>query len=407
MKKNIFKPFLFLLVTLFIVSCNNDNVDRVFNESASERLTEAMNQYKNSLTSSEQGWVLQYYPDKNQKYGGHTFVVNFREDKTTDVYYELASDYTIPETSTYNIISNGGPVLTFNTYNSLMHLFATPSQDLYEAKGGDYEFLLMSEENDVIQLKGNKTGNNMELLKLNESPESYLAKVVDIRDYLNGASYLMTLNGKEVGVSSTERNFTFIEEGKEAVKIAYIYTDKGVKLYEPIILDGIEVRDFTLNKETNQLISLSGNVIIDILTSPVDMAQDWLIFSTIGNSDSFVSVYEQVKAQNTAVWGETLNNGMYFGNTTTRSTGTVPGIMLLSDGYVAQYLLNFSGILGQPNQLNINKVGGETNWSYYTHLEPLVDFIVNNAPYEVTVINDDAARFVSVANPNNYFTIVK
>lgn len=406
MKKNIFKPFILILLALFITSCNNENFDNVFEDSASERLNEAIKKYSNSLTSAEQGWILEYYPEKKQSYGGYNFIIQFDKNKTSKVYSEITDEPFPSIESTYDVISYGGPVLTFNSYNTLMHLFATPSKDRYEGFGGDYEFLLMSEGDNTIQLKGNKTGNNMKLIKLNESPETYLKKVVDNNKYLKDVQYALVLNDKTIDVVNVGRTFNFKEENKDAISIAYIITDKGIKLYKPITLDGIEVSEFILNKETRELVSLDGKVIINILIPPVNMAQDWVIIDRLGNSDSFITKYNEVKALNTIRWGEELNRLIYFGNT--KALGEVkPGIKFLSDGYPAQYLLNFSGVLNQPTQLNITKKGEGLYWNYYTHLEPLVDFIVDNAPYEAVIINDDVVRLVSTKNPDNYFSILK
>ena len=47
-------------------------------------------------------------------------------------------------TSQYDIISDMGPVLTFNTYNAILHYFTEPkgSSDV-DGMAGDYEFVFM------------------------------------------------------------------------------------------------------------------------------------------------------------------------------------------------------------------------------------------------------------------------
>lgn len=406
--KNILKKsiFLIILVTL-IVSCNEIGEDAVFSTSASERTTAAVNEFNDKLTASAEGWVFEYYPDNTQQYGGYNYVVSFNENKDVDVYSELVSDFSTPETSSFNVIAVGGPVLTFDTYNSLMHQFSTPTQDLYQALGGDYEFLLSSSsEVDVIKAKGRVSGNNLKLIKLNETAQSYLAKVKDVNQFLSGASIFK--NG--VFVPTFQRNFTFNEDGED-LKIAYIVTGKGIKLYESVFLDGNEVSEFVLDKVTKQLISIDGKVILDIVSPPLNMEQDWVITpSVLDASELFFKTYKEASDNVFASWNLTLSESIDFGNTTI-STSTEPGIMFLVGGlYNAQYKLTFSGVLGELDQMNVSKLDRGVNWSFFSQLDPLLDFIVDNAPYSVEAsptTDPTEVKLTSSVDPNVWFIIRK
>lgn len=151
--------------TLAFQSCLKDQED-FFDESSSERMQAVLENTKAVLTSSDNGWIFDYYPDRNLSYGGIIYALKF-DDKKVSVRCELSPD--MEETSFYKLNTNNGPVLSFDSYNTLMHFFATPSSGEYEAKDGDFEFMIMDVTEDRITLRGNRTGNTMYLHRLNEA----------------------------------------------------------------------------------------------------------------------------------------------------------------------------------------------------------------------------------------------
>ena len=79
-KKNIILFLLMALPTLLLTSCLKDQED-LFTESASQRTTTYLAKAKKVLTSSENGWVLNYYPDREQSYGGTPFTMKFTDER--------------------------------------------------------------------------------------------------------------------------------------------------------------------------------------------------------------------------------------------------------------------------------------------------------------------------------------
>ena len=61
---------------LLSVACVNE-VEEVFDTPASERLDQRMLECQSLLTSAEYGWLIEYYPDPNQSYGGSTYAAKF------------------------------------------------------------------------------------------------------------------------------------------------------------------------------------------------------------------------------------------------------------------------------------------------------------------------------------------
>jgi len=412
MKKIIYKTLLLLLFIGISTSCETNKEEAIFEESTSDRIKTSISEYKDLLTSSDNGWIIEYYPEGSQSYGGFNYGVKFNKDLTAEVVMELF-DFSTRQSNYYDVIANGGPVLTFNTHNALTHFFATPNSANPDGLEGDYEFSLISKTDDLITLRGAQSRNNMRMIKLTETPESYLTKVLDIKAYLAPASYAVTLDGNDLPLPNTGAKLIFPQgTGKDPIEMAYNYTSKGIKLYQPITLGGNEALEFILNKDTNQLVSLDGQVIIYVLFSPINMNQDWQIVTSISGavSPSFLTTFTQVKDANTVVYSETLRDFLIFGNTTI-SGETKPGILFISDPgpYLSQYLLSFGGVPGESDQLSIVKNAGAYNWQWYTHLEPLVDFIANNSPYIANDTDPTATqiKLTSAADPTVWFYILR
>ena len=412
-KKNTYK-ILIVLQLLLIVSCNNVHDNSVFSETAAERAFNDLDAFEKQLTSSEHGWLLEYYPAREQPLGGYNYVLSFGEDKNVAVYSERQTDFSVPENSTYNIISNNGSVLTFDTYNAVLHEFSTPSADLYQAQGGDFEFRLLKQDENTIDALGKISRNNVKLLKLNETPLEYLTKVQETNTFLDGATYLLN----DTPVVALNRNFTFTAANGENITIAYIHTPNGIKLYEAITLNGDEITEFVLDKNNNQLISLSGNTVIKLNFAPFDILKVWAFDVTTSGevSPTFLNTFNSIANANRLIYNEILvRNLTLFGASpfTTFQPLSGTGIIFRSDvsdseGYWVQYKLNFTNDFGSDFKLNITKDSGGFNWSFYTHLEPLIDLITDNSPYSTKpspVNNPTEVKLTSTTNPDVWFTI--
>lgn len=253
-KKNIFIYFLLALPMMLMTSCLKDQED-MFDKSASARVTEYLENARKVLSSAENGWVLNYYPDRNQSYGGFPYVLKFDDDNVEARYiYGYGEDgadgqYTnTPITTTYVLNNEDGPVLIFDTYNEYTHLFATPSGSSgaggYEAYDGDFMFIIMdiSDDENVITLKGSRSGNVMYMYRNTVSADEYLNKARTIAESIELSTYK---KGDLTIVLDTDNQQASITAGEETADAAYIVTDKGIKLYEPVTVGGYKLDEFT------------------------------------------------------------------------------------------------------------------------------------------------------------------
>lgn len=172
--------------------------DDLFDKSAAERLNEASALYSSRLTASPNGWAVQLYPTTQNEapYGtGYLLLFRFNADKSVvaSMNNSLSDNKYMEDTSTWDVITDNGPVLSFNTYNKVVHTFSdpedvpstgtdtNPNDETGTGIGGDYEFIIVDAPEDAsyMMLKGKKRGTYNLLTPIEEGVnyESYLADV--------------------------------------------------------------------------------------------------------------------------------------------------------------------------------------------------------------------------------------
>ena len=241
----VFAVILLLLSPLLVSSCSDDD-EGYFDVPASQRLQQALQETRKILRSSQYGWELEYYPDKSLAYGGLVYTIEF-DSLTATVGCSLIPDSTA--TSYYRLTNDNGPVLTFDTYNPLLHYYATPSSSEYEAKGGDFEFVIDSIADDYISLYGKKTLNSMCLRRLSAPASDYARQTVDIFDHFVD-SIRGTIGDVVVEAKCNPTNKRLVMDNAE---IPYTYTNRGIRFYKPVTIGGISVQTFDFDTETNLL----------------------------------------------------------------------------------------------------------------------------------------------------------
>lgn len=251
-----------LLSGLTFTSCSKEN-EAVFDESASQRVDEAIIALRTKLSSAEHGWIMEYYPNKFQAYGG--YVIGMKFDAEGNVLISSQHKQTVGKDitssrSNYELGKDRSVTLNFVTYNEHIHYFADPAESIGQGQGkgleGDHEFLVMeSESPDVVILKGKKTKNTIKMYKATEPISSYLTKVVSLND---GAYTTLglnknhmealtgTLDGKKVDLIPAQDGFSYytlklVDEPTSKLnnsKVPYVVTPEGLRFYTP--LEGIE-----------------------------------------------------------------------------------------------------------------------------------------------------------------------
>lgn len=278
------KIFWLLLALPFIFqSCLKDDED-IFPDSAAERMDKALKQNKEVLIGATNGWMMEYFPEKTQKYGGYTILVKFDGNDDVTVSTERGGAG-VTETSMYALIGDSGPVLSFNTHNSLFHYFSEPSNPdgigpADSGMAGDYEFLILEATPDKITLKGKKTGNRIVMTPITvgtdwkELMQQYLD--TDAKDVAR--SYKVNMNGTEGSASVSYRTITvtYPGENNEVARStgSYRIVPSGIVFYEPLELNGVEISEMQLTLGVDKEVILSdqksGIVFTEVLPEVVD-----------------------------------------------------------------------------------------------------------------------------------------
>lgn len=407
-KKNIILFLLMALPTLLLTSCLKDQED-LFTESASQRTTTYLAKAKKVLTSSENGWLLNYYPDREQSYGGTPFTMKFTDEKVTVACAELTEDPTYTVESTYILNNEDGPVLMFDTYNGLAHYFATPSGSSgaggYEAYDGDFIFIILniSEDENTITLKGNRSGNIMYMHRLTGSATDYLAKAFETSENMP-TNYTFQSDGKTVKVALKGGRASFTGENID-VDQAYIYTDKGIEFYEPVDINGV-VFDGILNGGEAATTSSIGE-------TPVQMAA---IFPPI--NEIFIGADWYIAYKNQSDYAKTFFDAAIAGST---SEGEVIGVMAFTqdNGHFVLYFTSgrYAGMIAfdveliGENQIkmtyNESNSNGNGTW-YYKNAgyDKVVELLSHTYQLEPnSKVRPTVLKMVDTENPANTLTV--
>lgn len=254
---------------LLATSCLKDQ-DNLFDKSASLRVSEYLNNTKRVLTSSEYGWALDFFPDSKQRYGGYSFTLKFT-DQTVEVCSEIADDITTTETSTYTLDNEDGPVIAFDTYNNIFHFFSTPGSGSgaggYEAYGGDFIFIIMdiSDDENTITLKGNRSGNILYMHRITESIVDYQQRLNNFANNLVFDLATAEIDGQKyvVNILADDRIIVIGKPGSgEYIEVPFCFDSDGISLYKPVTIGEKEVRVFKYDEPNGAFVSQEDNSVV-------------------------------------------------------------------------------------------------------------------------------------------------
>lgn len=370
--------FLIAMVTATVLaSCTKEQED-FFDQSSAVRADATLSADLQVLTSAANGWLMQYFPDSQQSFGGYNIIVRFKADGTAEVTDEFHPDTVF--SSLYSVTQSAGVVLVFDSYNPSLHGYSDPSSPLRgvgnnglgHGLDGEFEFAILKASAEQVVLKGKKTGNQVVLTPMADSNwEAYFAKIDAVATAMNSKKYGIHLADTTLIALPSDRTLAlnYTEEGEEKDTYApFIVTPEGMKFYEPIEIRGQKISGFNYVDGTDIFPATDGNgVTLNIIypTLAELATENWwmLAYSGMGAlGKQYWDVLAQVQEQ---VLGETLNYaifGLYGSNF---------GITFNSSGYAGSLLYSFTIV--DDTTLTLQWRGGNTadNGSWY----------VNNAYY--------------------------
>ena len=403
------KKYIYMcLAACLLVSCSQEE-EAVYGKgnSYAKRTGETSTEYVNLLEGATNGWLLSMYVGTDQQYGGYNYILKFHQGKVT----ALSEATTEEDTSLYTLNFSEKSILTFDTYNKVLHQFVEPSALFPEGKIGDNQLVIQSYENGVFTLKGQRSNNLMTLRKLEGEATAYLSKIRERQSLFKVSdAYPVTINGKEVDFELQPSNRQFIaREGTTVIKKAYIYTENGFKLYEPITIAGKTFSEFTLSADNSEITAddasiktrmvynnlpfdfYNGNIKINMLD---DLCSSNAAFVKIYN------LYKTVKSRNIAPY-------FYLGKLSPSEDIAMNFTIYYYDNrnYKMRYLLDFLPVAGKSDQVNIVPVEQGFYWNYYGNY-PLVEVLTQNAPYQMTDVNGDGTLYKFTSTKNSEVTFL-
>lgn len=418
------------MAAFFCVACSNEE-DNVFSDSAANRLTLSITDYSDLLKSSKDGWAMQFFPSELEM-GGIAMTAKFDGSEV-----ELRSENSIsyngqsiatgsPVQSMYSVKSEQGIILTFNTYNVLLHYYSQPKDpDDVDGYASDYEFVFqrVSEGRDSIFLKGKKYGNMMTLVKLSSDAEKYISNVHSVDTAVAMLPRTKFVVGeKKHHISFNGHKLILTPEGESeenAITLPYVYNDKGFRLYEPLVLDGKSYSNFEYNAENGNIYAEGSD---DNIPYPTKMEQflgakhawGFIMDLTTGSHEMNDELYNLIAEKKNFSSYQILKT-LHIGPNAYYTSGVAKYAMTLQYGFsffgfMMQYS-HYGVLLSADNDeiININDGGPDTSYSFYkASTDPSREYIISHSPYRVKFndgLNATSAKFVSTKDDNVWFNV--
>ncbi len=387
------KKYIYMFVACsFLMACDQKE-EAVYDQSYVQRTNATVTEYSKVLEEAPNGWLLRLYPGENQYYGGYNFIVSFAGGKVTAV----SEVNTTEATSDYSLSFNEKVILSFDTYNEVLHQFVEPSYLFPRGKEGDNQFEVQSYENGVFTLKGKHSLNLMTLSKFEGNKTTYLDKIRarEVQFKTVGITPI-TLNGKEIKLvlHPTLHQLSITGENIDYQK-GFVYTDTGLKLYEPIVVEGKTFSEFLISEDNQKLSTPDGTIETALVyTLPYNFQTKHLTLNLSDDRCSSPSAFSKLYNQ----YKEVTYNRQNYTITPKVQLGLSGGEAALTFSLyqatsTARYTLDFLPVPGHSNQVNIVEGVRSLNWNVFAVLYPIVQSLVKNAPYEITDVNGDGTQY--------------
>lgn len=416
--KKAYYILLYLVATVLTTACTHEEED-LFDSSSAARADAAVKADLEILTGATNGWLMEYFPEAQQSYGGYNVLVKFGTDGKVTVASELYNaDNTA--TSLYSVTQSAGVVLSFDTYNDIFHLFSDPSDPTgLGGKGngmeGDYDFLILEATAEKILLKGKKSGGLATLTPMPSNWKEYISEIQDASSTMSFKKFNLEMNGLSIPVTVSNRILTFTYEDEngdnKSVTASYIVNTAGYKFYEPIIIAGTTLSGFNFDA-TNSLFTATDdeNVKLVPVIPPLNeqfVTGDWFIaYSQLG---AFAQKYFAYCKQN--YLDTTIGEELVYAFMGSALYGSF-GFNFNSSGYTG--LLGYAYELIGENQITLQfNMSGEGDGVWYHNNAGFNYLLVPfgySTPRTFTLTTDNTAApsyitLTEEANPDNSITL--
>ncbi len=420
------KKYLYLSVLVMAISmasCAPSEVEDIFDESPAVRLDNAIEYYTEYLQQDGGRWLMEYFASADEE--GFNFIMTFHDDGSVNIsgQNEYVNDGAFSsDVSTWEVVSNYGPVLSFNTYNKVFHTFSSPQSD-GTGHGGDYEFIILKAEDNKLYLRGKKSRDkgqviDMVMTRLSTSDyptdEDYFNSLAAVRkaafsDRIN--NYVLTTpSGKRYICNDvTTMLWSFYPETSSLLDAGEymnaIITTTGVRFMEPLAFlneydeNDVAAQNFEFQPDGSLLCTDDGATTIEgpALADLFEQTQLGWMFSTNSGEmgGRFLELFNNIVSEAKTTYKTTFNwlqlgyepakakYRLYFRN------GRYYGSIYVSHEKLDDHTIKFSFNPENPDAFDNN---GKSHYNNLPSMKAMVELLCSDT-YTLTSNN------VMVSNP--------
>lgn len=414
---------------LLSVACTPE-VDDKFDQPASQRVEAALAETRQLLEDAPNGWIMYYYG--NTDFGGYNVHCKFNDSQVTvrSEFFGAAS-----ETSHYSLMQSSGVLLSFDGYNEIFHFFSDPSLEKYgsiandfgingKAFGGDLEFRVLAATPDSVVLQGKKHQSRVVMVPAPDSFdwEAYMAAVNKVEEGMFYANYVVT-NGADTLLEAQPDGRMLVGTDKEGMahEMPYVVTDKGLRLYKPVVVEGVTLTGFQ-NAEGDSYADFSGNgAMLTKVDPPLNeqlVTGAWNV--SLGNLGVFGQAYWNKAKEYSDAAGEEMYLAVFgtymFSSTYGRNFGLTFASAVDGGAYYGTLVMDCQLVgkdeitlsyTGKQNVLNGNYYMNNVGYAYV--LYPFCYTSVSRT-FKLTADNPKAPSYIvmtDVAEPRNVIKVTK
>lgn len=266
----LYKQILSAMFILMVLGSCTPQIEDVFEDSALSRLEAYSDSCRMALIDAPYGWIVNYYPD-NSTFGGYTFIMSFTDEGRVMMIAEEGLSFD-SDTSTYRVHSGQSTVLSFDTYSQFHYFSDAEATFFYDDEeyyvdfgtgyGGDFEFICKSITDDAIYFEGLKRSSKTVFTKLKSQEERdvYLEQQLIVHETLEGQAeegYFLVSGNDSLEITYNNYHYFYTHYVDDigdysATALPFVVNEEGLSLYEPLMMNGSEVKDFVWNGAENR-----------------------------------------------------------------------------------------------------------------------------------------------------------
>ena len=405
-----------VVVGLALAACSPDT-ENIFGDSPAIRQQQAASEYYRILEGNDYGWAVDFYPS-SLEYGGIAYTSRFLDGQVTLACEQAINNRSVggrydvgqEVTSDYRIVNGQGVMLTFDTYNALLHYWSQPSGTDFDGYASDYEFTFVSATPDEVVLRGVKHGNLMRMYPLKVSSGEYISKVVAMRNTLSERTRKrLVADGETLPVTAMENHLEYSVDGN-ALDMPYVYTDRGLRFYQPVELKGVSALEMQYDESTLSLRSADGKMEMPaptLLERFCGATTQWhFIYGKTDDSYEMCDELRTVVKQAISDLGRKFESlkDMYIGlNKLSRAEDPKRIVMGWTSGYSSWayeicYGLEMNVLDEQAGTIAVRATESGNLYYNYTLFQPVLDFVVAGSPYVLTFDDADSPTSVTLTS---------